>query len=356
VIGAARRYELTSDPRFRDVADFFWRQMLDARTSGTGGTSMNEGWLTEPNHIAQELALGTNTNECCCAYNLMKLARQIYTWSADPRIMDYYERTLYNHRLGTIDLTNGHTQYFLALNSGSWRTFGTEENSFWCCTGTGVEEYAKLADSIYFHDDNAVYVNLFIPSELDWRERGMRIRQTTNFPADPNIRIEILSGSQKPFALKVRIPSWVNGNAAVSINGRPSEISAEAGSYLVIQRAWKGGDRVEIAFPMGLRAEATADNPNLTAFLYGPLVLASRLDAPKLEEALVVGPQGPNLRRQPAPEIAPLRPQDADTKNWRRASGAGMSFEVPGAGRKLSFVPFNSIGPGERYAIYWKVS
>jgi DUF1680 family protein len=135
--------ELSSDPRFRDVADFFWEQMVETRTYVTGGTSMNEGWLTEANHIAQELAIGTNTNECCCAYILAKLARQMYTWS-DPRIFDYYERTRYNHRLGAIDLSNGHTQYFLALNSGSWRTFGTEEDSFWCCTGTAWKNFRNL--------------------------------------------------------------------------------------------------------------------------------------------------------------------------------------------------------------------
>jgi hypothetical protein len=218
-----------------------------------------------------------------------------------------------------------------------------------------VEEFAKLADSIYFRDENALYVNLFIPSELDWKERGIRIRQTTNFPADPNTRLDILSASQKPFALKVRIPSWVTGAPTITVNGRPSEVSADAGSYVVIQRTWKNGDRIELSLPMGLRTEATADDHNLRAFLYGPLALASRIEGPKLEASLVVGPQGPNMRRQPVPEIAPLGAQAADPRNWKRASRTSSAFEVPGAGRNLTFVPFNSIGPGERYAIYWKV-
>ncbi len=355
VIGAARRYELSSEMRFHDVADAFWHQVVDTRTYVSGGTSDNEGWLTDPNHLAQELSLRRETNECCCAYNMMKLARKLYTWTADPRIFDYYERNLYNHRLGTIELASGHTQYFLALGAGSWRTFGTEENSFWCCNGTGVEEFSKLADSIYFHDENAVYVNLFIPSELDWKERGVRIRQTNSFPAEPRTSFEILADTPKQFALKLRIPAWVRGAATISINGKPSEISAEPGSYLVAHRNWRRGDRVELTLPMDLHVEAMPDDPGLQAFLYGPLVLASRLDETRLPDSLVAGFQAPDLKKEPPPEISPLTARDADIRNWRHASANGMEFELPSGDRKRTFVPFNSIGPGERYSIYWKV-
>jgi DUF1680 family protein len=356
VIGAARRYELTSDMRFHDVADAFYKQIVDTRTYVSGGTSNNEGWLTEPNHLAQELSLRHETNECCCAYNMMKLARALYTWSADPRVFDYYERNLYNHRLGTIDLANGHTQYFLALGEGSWRTFGSEENSFWCCTGTGVEEYSKLADSIYYHDENAVYVNLFIPSELDWKERGVRIRQTSGFPAESRTAFEITTESPRQFSLKLRIPSWVSGVASVAINGKPSEVSADAGSYLVLNRSWRRGDRVELSLPMDLHVEEMPDDSKMRAFLYGPLVLASRLEETKLPESLVVGLQAPDMKKEPPPEIAPLPADAADVRHWTRTSRNSLDFQVPGAGRKLVFVPFHSIGGGERYSIYWKVA
>jgi len=354
VIGAARRYELTSEIRFHEVADTFWKQVVDTRTYVSGGTSNNEGWLTEPNHLAQELSLRPTTNECCCAYNMMKLARMLYTWSGDPRIFDYYERNLYNHRLGTIDLANGHTQYFLALGTGSWRTFSAEEDSFWCCSGTGVEEFSKLDDSIYYHDDNSFYVNLFIPSELNWTERGVRIRQITGFPAEPRTVLEIVTEAPKQFALKLRIPSWVHGTASVSINGKASEVSADAGSYLVVQRNWHRGDRVELNIPMDLYVETMPDDPAMKAFLYGPLVLATRLDNAKLPDSLVVGFQAPDLKKQPAPEVAPLSVQDADVHRWKRASGGALNFDVPGD-RGLTFVPFHSIGPGERYSIYRKV-
>lgn len=252
-------------------------------------------------------------------------------------------------------MTNGHTQYFLALGAGSWRTFGTKENSFWCCNGTGVEEFSKLADSIYFHDENAVYVNLFIPSELEWKKRKVRIRQTTSFPAEPHTSFEIITDAPKQFALKVRIPAWVRGTATISINGRPSEVSADAGSYLVAQRSWRRGDRVELSIPMDLHIEAMPDDSSLQAFLYGPLVLASRLDETRLPDSLVAGFQAPDVKKEPPPETSHLTASDANVRGWKRAPTNGMEFHLPGVGRPRAFVPFNSIGPGERYSIYWKV-
>ena len=129
--------------------------------------------------------MSVSTAECCCSYNMLKLARHLYGWTGDPRYFDYYERALLNHRIGTIQPQTGHTQYYLSLTPGAWKTFNTEDQSFWCCTGTGVEEYSKLTDSIYWHDDDGVYVNLFIPSELNWPERGFGLRQDTRFPEQP---------------------------------------------------------------------------------------------------------------------------------------------------------------------------
>lgn len=352
VIGAARRYELTSDIRFHDVADQFWREVTQTRIYVTGGTSNNEGWLTEPNHLAEELTKGTDTNECCCVYNMLKLTRKLYTWSGDPRMFDYYERILYNHRLGTIDTQNGHTQYYLGLVPGSWRTFATEENSFWCCNGTGVEEYSKLGDSIYFAAaDDTLYVNLFIPSELSWTERGVRIKQTNQFPIKPETRLEVEAEAPQAFALNIRIPWWVHGFAGIAINGKESEISAAGGSYLTLRRTWHPGDIVQLNLPMGLGVERMPDDPTLQAFLYGPLVLAARVSATEVPQNLVVGPMGPDFSKQEPVHVPALRARDAELQKWKRTSADKVAFEVAG----LSFVPFNSVGAGERYSLYWKI-
>jgi DUF1680 family protein len=355
VIGAARRYEISSDIRFHDVADAFWQQVAGARTYVTGGTSNNEGWLTEPNHLSQELAQGTATNECCCAYNMLKLARKLYTWSGDPRYFDFYERALYNHRLGTIDTSNGHTQYYLGVVPGSWRTFATEDDSFWCCNGTGVEEYSKLTDSIYFRNRDAVYVNLFIPSELNWTERGVRITQTNQFPSEARTRIDVHVDSPTRLALNIRVPAWVAGFPAVTINGKQAEISAGPGSYLVLFRTWHNGDRVELTLPMALYAEPMPDDHQTQAFLYGPLVLAGCVGNPDLPRDLVVGPMGPDFKKRPAPAISPLRAQSTEMGQWIRPASDPLTFAVTGQEHDLTLAPFTRIGPGQPYSIYWKV-
>ena len=353
VIGAARRYEISSDMRFQDVADAFWKEVVTTRTYATGGTSNNEGWLTEPNHLAQELKEGSDTNECCCAYNMMKLTRHLYEWSGDARYFDYYEQLLYNHRLGTIDTHNGHTQYYLGLVPGSWRTFGTEEDSFWCCNGTGIEEYSKLADSIYFKNGDALFINLFIPSELDWKERNLRLQQTNQFPEEPRTRLELNTDSPQHLALMIRVPSWVKGFPEVSLNGEPMELSAAPGSYLVISRLWRNGDRVEVTFPMSVYARPMPDDPRQQAFLYGPLLLAGQVGGRKVPQNLVIGPMGPEFKKFPPPAVPDLHPTGADLEQWIRKESEPLTFRATDS---VTLVPFNTIGGGRPYSIYFTLS
>ncbi len=356
VIGAARRYEISSDMRFHDVADAFWQQVAGTRTYATGGTSNNEGWLTEPNHLAQELQLGTATNECCCVYNMLKLARSLYTWSADPRYFDYYEHVLYNHRLGTIDTQNGHSQYYLGVVPGSWRTFSTEDDSFWCCNGTAAEEYSKLNDSIYFHTKDALYVNLFIPSELNWGDRGVHLMQTNQFPREPRTRIELRLDAPKRFALHIRVPQWVTSYPAIELNGQAADVSAGPGSYLVIARTWRTGDAVEITFPMNLHAAPMPDDRSTQAFLYGPILLAARIAESAPPKSLVVGPSGPDLRKHPAPPLSSLQASSDDIHEWIRPPGKELAFSVAGQSSEVTLRPFLEFRAGEPYTIYWKVS
>src|SRR5262252_9004506 len=140
---------------------------------------------------------------------MLKLTRHLYSWTGDPRYFDYYERALLNHRLGTIQPQTGHKQYYLSLKPGTYKTFCTEDNSFWCCTGTGVEEYSKLNDSIYWRDSGGLYVNLFIPSELDWSEKGFRLRQETKFPEQPGTALAITVDRPVQLAMRLRVPSWL---------------------------------------------------------------------------------------------------------------------------------------------------
>jgi len=351
VIGAARRYEISGDRRFRDVADYFYTEVIETRTYATGGTSNNEGWLVQPNRLAEELTLGTDTNECCCAYNMLKLTRKLYTWSADPRYFDYYERALYNHRLGTIHPQTGTTQYYLGIVPGSWRTFGTQFDSFWCCNGTGVEEYSKLNDSIYFHDGNGIYVNLFIPSELTWKKNGLHLRQETRFPDEPATRLVIRLEQPARFALNLRVPAWVASAPLVKINGRDTEVSSAPGSYLSLNRLWKTGDVVEMTLPMKLRLEPLPDDTSLVAVCYGPLVLAGTAGGENLDEGSIIGPMGPDLKKAPPLTL----PAIATRPDSIRPADRPLTFHTQTQTGAVTFAPFCRVS-GQRYSIYWRVA
>jgi len=356
VIGAARRFELSSDMRFHDVADFFWYEVVSARSYATGGTSNGEGWLAQPRQLASELKRSVDTAECCCAYNMLKLTRQLYSWTADPRYFDYYERTLFNHRLGTIRPQSGATQYYLSLTPGAWKTFSTEDKSFWCCTGTGVEEYSKLNDSIYWRDtrDSAgVYVNLFIPSQLDWSEKGFRLQQDTRFPEQAGTTLTVTADKPVQLEMHLRIPAWTR-SAAVKINGKPIEAMTSPGSYLTLSRVWRNGDRVDMELPMQLRIEKMPDDPTVQAVLYGPLVLAGDLGSEGLTEQMIVGPEGPQTRRLPL-DIPSFRAAGADPASWIKPGDKPLVFRTTGQQKDVTLAPLNSIFD-RRYSVYWQVS
>jgi DUF1680 family protein len=354
VIGAARRYEISGDERFHDVADFFWYEITTARAYVTGGTSNAEHWLVAPRRLGAELKLSAATNECCCAYNMLKLTRHLYQWTGDPRYFDYYERTLFNHRLGAIDTQNGHTQYYLSIVPAAWRTFCTEADSFWCCTGTGTEEFAKLNNSIYFHDGDGLYINLFTPSDLDWKDKGIRLRQETSFPEEPQTTIAIEAATPVRMPIHIRIPHWAGDEAAVYVNNERLQVVPTPRSYLTLERVWRPGDRIRLHLPMYLYAEKMADEPQTQAFLYGPLVLAGKVAGP-VDEALIVGPEGPDVRHHPM-NVSPLHPGGKEPADWiRPVPGQKLAFRANSGGQEIPMVPYYQ-SPPERYSIYWTVT
>ena len=365
VIAAARRYEISGDLRFHDVADYFFEEVSRARSYVTGGTSNGELWQTEPRRLAAELKRSTSTAECCCSYNMMKLTRHLYSWNPDPRYFDYFERTLLNERIGTIRPDKGYTQYYSSLTPGAWKTFNNEDKSFWCCTGTGVEEYAKLNDSIYWHDDRGLFVNLYVPSELDWREKGLKLRQETKFPDEGTTSLTVTAEKPVETVFRLRIPSWTSV-ARVKLNGRALEATAEPGSYLTLDRTWKTGDRIELEIPMRLTVEVMPDDPTEQAFLYGPLVLAGDLGTEGLTEQMIVGQQGPAVRRSDGPPANPNRPMlevivvplhaaGPDPASWIKPAEKPLTFRTFGQKRDVTLSPLNRMFD-RRYSVYWEVT
>ena len=273
-----------------------------------------------------------------------------------------------NHRLGTILPDKGYTQYYLSLYPGAYKTFNSEDHSFWCCTGTGVEEYSKAADSIYWRDAEGVYVNLFIPSELDWTEKGFKLRQENKFPEQQETALIVSEAKPVKLAVRLRIPGWLQSEPTVKLNGKAIEASAAPGSYLTLSRVWKKGDRIDLQLPMHLTMEARLGNPRLQAYLYGPLVLAGDLGSDGLTERMLIGPNSPRVRaRNPQqqnpnmPAIVPVEVPtfraavDADPASWIKPGDKPLNFHTSGQAKDVAMAPLNSIF-GKRYSVYWEIA
>jgi hypothetical protein len=358
IIGAARMYEVTGDRRYRDIAEYFLGEVLAARNYAIGNTSLDEHWKTLPGQLKGTLAW-TNA-ECCVAYNLMKLERLVFGWTADARWMDAYERSMLNCRLGTQN-ADGLKQYFFPLAAGYWRAYNSAEESFWCCTGTGAEEFAKLTDTIYFHRGAEIYVNQFIASTLHWKEEEFSIQQSTSFPVEQGTSLKISCAKPHARTIHVRIPGWTRG-PEIKVNGRSLEAVADPGSYLAIRRIWQDGDTLTVALPMELRQEPLPGDASVTAVLYGPLVLATKLGAGPTDESSRVIHSGETVPKNlpPAeklPEVKEAAGKDSvKTENWVQVqSSADLRFKASGASGALDLTAMYKIRD-ERYSVYLQTS
>ncbi|MDE3179742.1 MAG: glycoside hydrolase family 127 protein, partial [Acidobacteriota bacterium] len=349
MIGAARQYEVTGDMRYHDIASFFWNDVTARRVFCSGGTSYEEHWLAPAGALAKEV--GQTMEECCCGYNMLKLTRHIYGWTADPRAMDYYERTLFNSRLGTQD-ARGLKSYFLPLGRGWWKYYNSPYDSFWCCTGTGAEEFSKFNNTIYFHDDNGVYINLFIASELSWPEKGLRLRQETQFPEQEGSAFELRLQQPAKLALNIRVPYWATKGGDVKINGHSLAAFASPGSYLTLDRVWKDGDRVEISLPMSLHAAPLPGDETQQAMMYGPLVLAGQFGNEGLNDSNTFCGYNtfPNGKPVPVPDI---QTKHGNTTAWVEPLGK-LEFRTAGQSQTTTLAPLYKTA-GQRYVVYWKL-
>ena len=350
IIGAAREYELTGEEYYYEIATYFWEEVVNGRSYCTGGTSNYEGWQSEPYHMANQLS--NATHETCCTYNMLKLTRNLFSWNPEVTFADYYERALFNGILSTQDPKTGMFMYYVPMASGWYKTFCTLRDSFWCCTGTGVENHAKYGDSIYFHDDKGIFVNLFIASELNWPEKRLKIRQETKFPEEEGTTIILNTRKEIQLDLRVRIPFWVRKGASIKINGERQNIEAVPGSYLVLSRTWKDGDRVTVEIPMSLHLCHMPDDPKLAAIMYGPLVLAGELATGELQEKETYGPYHATGEPVQAPDFVV---ENEDLESWiKPVEGKPLTFRTKNAGRPndMTLIPFYKLF-NERYALYW---
>ena len=360
VIAAARRYELTGDSRFRVIPEFFWETVVESRTFAPGGSGTMERWVTYANHLAWEMKSSSENQECCCAYNMMKLTRQMYAWQPQMRFVEYYERNLLNHRLGTIEPETGHTTYFLSMAPAAWKTIGTEDQTFWCCNGTALEEFSKLQNSVYFHDEDSLYVNLFVATELNWKERAVRLKQETVFPKEPRTRLTILAADGRKWTMRLRVPAWTTEEARVLVNGRALDFAPQLGTapqpgtYVNLTRVWAVGDRVELEMPMRLTREVLGDDPSMQAFLYGPVVLAGQFPKGELSFDLLHKNEEPKVKEAPL-SVPALAAKGDNLEEWIvPVEGQSMTFRTQGTGgEQVILKPLNE--SWQRFAVYFQV-
>jgi DUF1680 family protein len=355
VIGAARMYELTGQTRYRDIAAYFLEEVLTERSYAIGNTSNGEHWHTNPGDLAGTLSF--TDAECCVAYNLMKLDRHLFAWTGEARWMDAYERSLFNCRLGTQNPA-GLKQYFVPMAAGYWKHYNSAEDSFWCCTGTGAEEFAKFTDSIYFHDAEDVYVNQFIASEVMWKDKQFGLRQQTAFPKEQRTTLFVKTETPQRRTIHVRVPSWVADGGAVLVNGKELEAFAQAGGYLTLTRTWHNGDKVEVMLPMALWTLPLPGDSNMQAAMYGPLVLAAEMGPGPVDGPLKIGGYDPAPKVVPPAADAPLvkvgKKSEAGKPDWMEVvSPADLKFKTAGQKTEQVVKPLYAV-TDEKYAVYWK--
>ena len=352
VVGAARGYELTGDPRYKDIAEFFWQTVVDHHSYAPGGTSNNnEGW-SEPDTEGSNLAAGGQ--ECCCSYNMLRLTRHLFGWQADARRMDYYEKLLWNTRAGTQN-ENAMLMYYVPTIPGGWKTFGSPFDANLCCTGTGAEEYSKLVDTLFFHNDTSLYVNQFVAAEVNWSEKQVRLVQQTRFPEEECTTLQVHTAQPAAFTLKVRAPHWARG-ISVALNGQRTDAAKGADGYLHIERTWKDGDTLVVDLPMSLRQEPVPGSPELASLAYGPLTLVACMGREGLSRDRIDAGLGPDMDRLPPLPIPRFRAasQSGDKPAWvKKEAGSELLFHSVGQSKDFALRPLYQV-MDERYSIYWQ--
>jgi DUF1680 family protein len=352
-IGAACDCRLTGESRYRAVAETLWKRVALERSYAIGGHSEYEHFSPIA-HLSRHL--GIKTAETCNTYNMLKLTRQLFEEDGDPSRLDFYERGLFNHILASQDPATGMVAYHVALRPGAWRTYSTPNDSFWCCVGTGMENSARYGDAIYAHQDNAVFVNLFVASDLHWADIGLTLRQETRFPDEGRTRIVIRLAKPTRFALRVRHPAWAP-TITLRVNGEPAMLDVAPATFVSIEREWHDSDVVDVALPMTLRAEAMRDDPSIVALLSGPIVLAADLGGAGLDHASRYGKQAPELALETTPPAPTLVAPSVDHALARiRPTAAPLGFRTEGLCQPgdMDLRPFFRLAD-RRCAVYFPV-
>mgnify|MGYP002605690108 CR=1 FL=1 len=358
VIGYKRIADLEGDESWDDAARFFWKTVVDQRSISIGGNSVREHF--HPSEDFSSMLTSEQGPETCNTYNMLRLTKMLYQTSADAHYMDYYERALYNHILSTIDPVQGGFVYFTPMRSGHYRVYSQPQTSFWCCVGSGMENHAKYGEMIYAHGGDDLYVNLFIPSVLQWGK--VRVEQRTSFPYEEATTLRLSCSKAKTFTVKFRVPEWTDASRMeLTVNGTAQPVSV-SGGYVAVSRKWTDGDEVRLTLPMSLRAVVLPDGSDNYSFMYGPVVLASRMGKQEQVGLFADDSRGGHIAGGPQWPLQDM-PVIVGDKNEllshiEKVEGKPLEFKLRGVRPEryegMVLEPFNRLYEC-RYMVYWPV-
>ena len=350
VVGYAATAAVTGDAAFVDAADFFWRTVVDHRSVSIGGNSVREHF-----HDASDFAPMVEDREgpeFCNTYNMLKLTRALAEHELRPEHLDFAERALYNHVLGSQHPDGGFV-YFTPMRPRHYRVYSQSQLGFWCCVGTGLEAQARSSEWIFGIEDDAVLVNLYVPAEAVVDEVGATLRIETEFPRSPGVRIHVEVEREREFELRLRIPVWSGGLERLEINGETATGSPAPGA-IVIRRRWRAGDVVSFELPIEVRAERLPDGSAWQSYVAGPVVLAARAGIEHLDGLRADDSRYGHIARGPLLPIAEMPLVEPGAGGVEQLGE--LRYVIPSVeGREpIALEPFAGIHD-ERYTVYWPV-
>ena len=354
--GFEKVYNYTREYKYTRAAQFFWETVVDKHTWVIGGNSTGEHFF--PVDQFEKRVPSDGGPESCNSVNMMRLTETLYQDYGRMKMVDYYERVLYNHILANYDPHEGMCTYYTSMRPAHYRIYGTQHHSFWCCTGTGMEAPAKFGKMIYAHQGSELYVNLFMPSELNWKDKGVKLVQNTDFPDNNKVGFVINTAAGVHFTLNIRKPHWSTAKKmTVWVNGKKMQLAPNTEGYVQLDRSWSNGDKVEVELTPQVTVEYLKGSDKYAAFLYGPVVLAAKVGNNGLEEAYSFRFPKRTVATLEIPMLtapALIGSLDKIKKAVSRKPDKELVFECSSevASTTFELIPFNRIH-FNRYAIYF---
>jgi hypothetical protein len=352
-VGLANSANVDGDPVELKASENFWRLVVHRHSFANGGNSFNE-WFDKPGveagpSIDGQKVLPPTTAETCNTHNMLKLTTRLFERNRRAELADYYERALYNHVLASVAPDTGAVTYFTPFH-GDFRTY---LNGSFCCTGTGLENTARYNEGIYFHKDDSLWVNLYIPSELSWREAGIVLRQEGDITRGDPVRLSVVKPGAHAVTLNLRIPAWVARPATVAINGKPQRVDEKPASHISLRRQWKAGDVIDLTLPAGLRLEQARDDSSMVSIFFGPVLLAGELGKDNMPGS-DVGNKDAFLKIAPVPvpDIVSTSGHPADWLTPLPGDPSAFRFKEAGPANGIVVRPLFDLHH-QRYSVYW---